>query len=74
MKEIFGVGDTVFSAMIAVDVIVANVWMAFLLYGAGIHERLDSWLQADTSAITELKERSKHTGPRSFVFPISPMP
>ena len=57
MKEIFGVGDTVFSAMIAVDVIVANVWMAFLLYGAGIHERLDNWLQADTSAITELKEK-----------------
>ena len=57
MKEIFGVGDTVFSAMIAVDVIVANVWMAFLLYGAGIHERLDIWLQADTSAITELKEK-----------------
>lgn len=57
MKEIFGVGDTVFSAMIAVDVIVANVWMAFLLYGAGIHERLDKWLQADTSAITELKEK-----------------
>ena len=57
MKEIFVVGDTVFSAMIAVDVIVANVWMAFLLYGAGIHERLDNWLQADTSAITELKEK-----------------
>ena len=57
MKEIFGVGDTVFSTMIAVDVIVANVWMAFLLYGAGIHERLDNWLQADTSAITELKEK-----------------
>ena len=57
MKEIFVVGDTVFSTMIAVDVIVANVWMAFLLYGAGIHERLDSWLQADTSAITELKEK-----------------
>ena len=57
MKEIFGVGDTVFSAMIAVDVIVANVWIAFLLYGAGIHERLDNWLQADTSAITELKEK-----------------
>ena len=57
MKEIFGVGDTVFSAMIAVDVIVANVWMAFLLYGAGSHGRRDNWVQADTSAITELKEK-----------------
>ena len=57
MKEIFGVGDTIFSAMIAVDVIIANIWMAFLLYGAGIHERIDAKFQADTSAITELKEK-----------------
>ena len=35
MKEVFGVGDKIFSALIAVDVIVANLWMACLLYGAG---------------------------------------
>ena len=57
MKEIFKVGDGLFSAMIAVDVIVANVWMAFLLYGAGITNRIDAKLQADTSAITELKQK-----------------
>ncbi len=57
MKEIFNVGDSIFSAMIAVDVIVANIWMAFLLYGAGIHERIDAKFQADTSAIAELKEK-----------------
>ena len=57
MKEIFDVGDTIFSAMIAVDVIIANIWMAFLLYGAGIHERIDAKFHADNSAITELKEK-----------------
>ncbi|MBL7013168.1 MAG: DUF819 family protein [Candidatus Marinimicrobia bacterium] len=57
MKEVFQVGDHLFSAMIAVDVIVANIWMAFLLYGAGIHQRLDNWLQADTSALIRLKEK-----------------
>ena len=57
MKEIFYVGDGLFSAMIAVDVIVANIWMAFLLYGAGIHKQIDEKLQADTSAISELKEK-----------------
>ena len=57
MKEIFNVGDTLFSSMIAVDVIVANIWMAFLLYGAGINERIDAKFQADNSAITELKEK-----------------
>ncbi|MBT3944809.1 MAG: DUF819 family protein [Candidatus Marinimicrobia bacterium] len=57
MKEIFNVGDTIFSSMIAVDVIVANIWMAFLLYGAGINEKIDESLQADSSAIMELKDK-----------------
>lgn len=57
MKEVFGVGDDVFSAWIAVDVIVANVWMAFLLYGTGIAERIDARTGADTSAIEALKAK-----------------
>ena len=57
MKEIFGVGDSIFSAMIAVDVIVANIWMAFLLYGAGVNEQIDKKLQADSSAIFTLKNK-----------------
>lgn len=57
MKEIFTVGDDIFSAMIAVDVIVANIWMAFLLYGAGINEKIDQKLKADTTAIIALKEK-----------------
>ena len=55
MKEIFEVDDTIFSTMIAVDVIVANIWMAFLLYGAGIHSKVDKVLKANSSAIEELK-------------------
>ncbi|HLU94838.1 MAG TPA: DUF819 family protein [Membranihabitans sp.] len=57
MKEIFGVDDTVFSSMVVVDIIVANIWMAVLLYGAGITDRIDRWLKADTSAIVELRKR-----------------
>jgi uncharacterized membrane protein len=57
MKEVFQVSDKIFSAMVAVDVLVASVWMAFLLYGAGISDRLDNWFKADSSAINELKER-----------------
>lgn len=57
MKEVFEVGDDLFSAMITVDVIVANIWMAFLLYGAGIHEQLDAWFRGDTSAITHLQKK-----------------
>jgi len=43
--------------MITVDVIVANIWMAFLLYGAGINEKMDRWLKADSSAIEDLKNK-----------------
>ena len=57
MKEIFGASDKLFSAMIVVDVFVANLWMAFLLYGAGISDRLDKKLKADNSAITYLKNK-----------------
>lgn len=57
MKEIFGVGDTLFSAMVAVDVIVANVWMAVLLYMAGRSHEIDKKIGADASAIHSLRER-----------------
>lgn len=56
MYEIFDPSDKLFSAMVTVDIIVANIWMAFLLYGAGISDRLDSVLKADSSAITELRK------------------
>ena len=60
MKEVFDVGDKLFSAMITVDVITANIWMAFLLYGAGISAKVDGWFKADSSAINEIQERVEH--------------
>jgi uncharacterized membrane protein len=57
MKEVFGVGDDIFSAMVAVDVIVANIWMAFLLYCAGRSDVIDQRTGADTSAITALRQK-----------------
>ncbi|MGB0862882.1 MAG: DUF819 domain-containing protein [Saprospiraceae bacterium] len=57
MKEVFEVGDDLFASMIVVDVVVANIWMGFLLYGANITDKIDGWLKADTSAIEDLKER-----------------
>lgn len=57
MKEVFQVDGEMFSAMIAVDILVANFWMAFLLYGAGISKRVDSWFKADSSAIDKVLHR-----------------
>lgn len=57
MKEIFNVNDTLFGTMVVVDVVVANIWMAFLLYGAARSDSLDKKLKADSSAIEDLKNR-----------------
>jgi uncharacterized membrane protein len=56
MKEVFGVNDDLFAAMIAVDVIVANIWLAFLLYGAGISPQIDAWFKGDASAIEKVRK------------------
>ncbi len=57
MKIIYKVPNEVFAIMLVVDIVVANIWMGFLLYGASITERIDNWLKADTSAIEDLKRR-----------------
>lgn len=59
MKEIFEVQDNLFGTMIVIDVIVANIWMAFLLYGANISDKIDETLKADNSAISDLKKKVK---------------
>lgn len=57
MKEVFEVGDDLFSAMIAVDVVVANIWMAVLLFLVGRAPRIDASIGADTTAIDDLRRR-----------------
>ena len=49
--------DDQFSAMLIVDVFVANLWMPFLLVGAGMSAALDRRLKADASAVDELKKK-----------------
>ncbi len=56
MKEIYEVGGNIFSAMITVDVIVANLWMAVLLFLASKHKQIDHKTGADTSAIETLRQ------------------
>ena len=59
MKEIYGAGDQMFSAMVTVDIIVANLWMAVLLIMAANAKAIDAKTGADTSAIDELKAKVK---------------
>ncbi|MEN8810453.1 MAG: DUF819 family protein [Flavobacteriales bacterium] len=57
MKEIYGASDQLFSAMIVVDVFVANVFMSVLLFGTGYNKRLNKFFKADDSAIENLKNK-----------------
>ncbi len=56
MKEVYQVNENLFGTMLVIDIVVANIWMGFLLYGASISQKIDKWLKADNSAITALQE------------------
>tara|TARA_R110001592_G_scaffold23456_3_gene91984 strand:- start:15798 stop:17207 length:1410 start_codon:yes stop_codon:yes gene_type:complete len=60
MFEIFSgdnnlISGKIYSVMITVDIIVAEIWMAFLLLGVGKADRIDKYFKADSSAVETLK-------------------
>ena len=57
MLEIFEYNPQKYGGMVLVDIVVANIWMAMILFGIGKKESINKWLKADTSAIEELKEK-----------------
>ena len=58
MMEVFSVDSEIFSKMVAVDIICANVWLAILLIGVGKNKFLDqNILKADSSSIEDIKTR-----------------
>lgn len=61
MYEIFRGDDnlisgSMYSMMITVDIIVAEVWMFFLLLGVGKAAKIDRFFKADASSVNALKE------------------
>jgi uncharacterized membrane protein len=57
MLEIYEYNPNLYGGMVLVDIVVANLWMAILLFGIGRNEKIDKWLKADDSAITNLKNK-----------------
>ena len=57
MLEIYEYNPELYGGMVLVDIVVANVLMAGLLMGIGKSEKIDKWLKADNSAITQLKNK-----------------
>ncbi|NIJ54933.1 DUF819 family protein [Dyadobacter arcticus] len=56
LKEVFQPSDQLFSQMVAVDVLIAELWMAVLIYGAGMSAKIDKWLGADSSQVGQVKD------------------
>ncbi len=57
MLEVYGYNQALYGGMVFVDIVIANVWMAIILFGIGKSDKIDKWLKADNSAIESLKER-----------------
>jgi len=57
MLELYQYNPEKYGGMITVDIVVANIWMAFILLGAGKSAKIDKWLKADSSAIDDLKQK-----------------
>lgn len=69
MYEIFHPSDSLYSIMITVDVIVAEIWMAFLLLGVGRTSALDRFFKADASAVSNLKNKMQDFARRNARIP-----
>ena len=57
MLEVFGASKTLFAQMIAVDVIIANIWLGILLYSSQHRDKINRMLRADNSEIIALEQR-----------------
>ena len=69
MKEIFLPSDSLFSVMVAIDVIVAEIWMFFLLLGVGRAAEIDRFFKADASAIDTLRDKMEEFSQRVAKIP-----
>lgn len=56
LKEISMTPESQFQIMLIIDVFVANLWMPFLLFGAGHSKAIDRVLKADSTAVDTLKK------------------
>lgn len=57
MLEIFTYDKKFYGAMILVDIVVANIWMAVLLFMISKNEKINKWLKADNSSVQNLIDR-----------------
>lgn len=71
LKEVFEPSPALFSQMIAVDVLVAELWMALLIYAIANVHRFDKLLKGDSRVIDQIQqqlEEKQLTGQRNPTF------
>ena len=66
------ISSKMYGIMITLDVIVAEIWMVFLLLGVGRADSVDRWLKADASAVTRLKEHMQEFSSKIARIPTFP--
>jgi uncharacterized membrane protein len=59
LYEIFEAGPDTFSIWIAVDVVVANIWMAVVLWIAANQVKMDKLFRADTTALDRVRDKAE---------------
>ncbi len=69
MKEIFEVQDKIFSIMVVVDVLVANVWLAVLLFLASKKKKVDAFLKADSSLVENIITKVENSSKSNSINP-----
>lgn len=57
MLEVYKYNQENYGAMVLVDIVVANIWMAVLLFGISKKDLIDKWFKADNSDIEAMKNR-----------------
>jgi len=57
MYEIFRPTDELYSVMITIDIVVAEIWMAFILLGVARADKIDRFFKGDNSSIEKLKKK-----------------
>jgi uncharacterized membrane protein len=62
MYEVFSPSNSLFGIMITVDIIVAEIWMAFLLIGIGKKDAIDRFFKADSSSVDHLQMKMEEFG------------
>lgn len=57
LSEVFKPSPKLFSSMVILDTIIANLWLAVLLFGVGKNKRLNRFFRANDRDVDEVREK-----------------